>query len=58
MVETDRWNIIAPDFYDLCNWFYNGSIYMQSINGSLVTLIPKKGLEIWGDDKLLEHYCS
>jgi hypothetical protein len=33
--------VIASDFYELCDKFYEGSIYMESINGSYVTLIPK-----------------
>jgi hypothetical protein len=36
------WDIIAPDFYDLCMGFYNGTICRQSINGSYISLIPKK----------------
>jgi hypothetical protein len=33
--------VIAPDYYELCGKFYEGSICMQSINDSYVTLIPK-----------------
>jgi retron-type reverse transcriptase len=33
--------VIAPDFYELCNNFFEGSLYMRIINGSYVTLIPK-----------------
>jgi hypothetical protein len=36
------WNIIAPDFFELCTGFYNGTICMQSINVSYITLILKK----------------
>lgn len=39
------WNIIAPDFFDLCIGVYNETIYMQSINGSYITLIPKKDVQ-------------
>jgi hypothetical protein len=35
------WPVIASDFYELCDKFYEGSICMHSINGSYVTLIPK-----------------
>lgn len=37
------WPVIAPDFYDLFNKFFEGSLCMHSINGSYVTLIPKNG---------------
>lgn len=36
------WSTIAPDFYDLCKGFHEGTICMQSINGSFITLLPKK----------------
>jgi hypothetical protein len=36
------WHIVAPDFYDLCKGFYEGTICMQSINGSHIVLVPKK----------------
>lgn len=36
------WPIIVQDFYALCTLFYEGGIYTQSINGSYVTLVPKK----------------
>jgi hypothetical protein len=35
------WPMIALDFYELCDKFYEGSICMDSINDSYVTLIPK-----------------
>jgi hypothetical protein len=31
---------ISPDFYALCEGFYNNTICVQSMNGSYVTLIP------------------
>jgi hypothetical protein len=44
------WPVIAPDFYELCNKFFEGSLCMRSINGSYVTLIPKKSsLDSVGD---------
>jgi hypothetical protein len=38
------WPVIALDFYELCDKFYEGSICLDSINGSYVTLIPKLSL--------------
>ncbi|KAM3292613.1 hypothetical protein ACQJBY_036379 [Aegilops geniculata] len=35
------WPIIAPDFYKLINDFYHGTVNLQSINYSYITLIPK-----------------
>ena len=35
------WTIICEDFYRLCNAFYSGDVCLQSINGSLITLVPK-----------------
>lgn len=37
------WSIICEDFYRLCNAFHSGDICLQSINGSLITLVPKHG---------------
>jgi retron-type reverse transcriptase len=36
------WNIIREDFYKLCQDFWEGNISLQSLNNSLITLIPKK----------------
>jgi hypothetical protein len=36
------WPIIAQDLYDLCKSFHAREICMQRINGSHITLIPKK----------------
>ena len=36
------WPISCEDFYRLCEAFHSGNICLQSINGSLITLIPKK----------------
>ncbi|XP_073360210.1 uncharacterized protein [Aegilops tauschii subsp. strangulata] len=36
------WHIIKMDFYDLCNQFFDGTLCLQSINNSFITLIPKK----------------
>ena len=35
------WPIIKQDFYNLCHAFFSGEIYLQSTNGSYITLIPK-----------------
>jgi hypothetical protein len=35
------WHIIAQDFYDLCEKFYQGEVCLRSINGSFIVLIPK-----------------
>lgn len=35
------WPIIKTDFYALCESFRKGEICLQSINGSLITLLPK-----------------
>lgn len=35
------WPLIKYDFYELCQAFYMGEVYLESINGSFVTLIPK-----------------
>jgi hypothetical protein len=35
------WPIIASDFYDLCQGFYEKDICLQSINNSFIVLIPK-----------------
>jgi mannosylglycoprotein endo-beta-mannosidase len=35
------WNLVAPEFYKLCEEFYNGSLCLRSINSSFITLVPK-----------------
>jgi hypothetical protein len=35
------WPVICQDFYNLCNAFFDGDVCLQSINGSLITLVPK-----------------
>jgi hypothetical protein len=35
------WHVIAPDFYDLCDKFYQGEVCLRSINVSFIVLIPK-----------------
>ena len=34
--------VISDDFYNLSDAFYSEQICLQSINGSYITLIPKK----------------
>jgi retron-type reverse transcriptase len=36
------WHIVAQDFYDLCEKFYQEEVCLRSINGSFIVLIPKK----------------
>jgi hypothetical protein len=36
------WHIIAHDFYDLCEKFYQEEVCLISINGSFIVLVPKK----------------
>jgi len=36
------WSLVCEDFYSLCDAFYSDNICLQSINGSHITLIPKK----------------
>jgi hypothetical protein len=35
------WSVIKQDFYELCEAFHQGQVSLQSINGSLITLLPK-----------------
>jgi hypothetical protein len=36
------WPVIKNDFYDLCNKFHAGNLYLQIINSCFITLVPKK----------------
>lgn len=36
------WQFIKDDFYGLCLAFYQGQIYLECINSSYITLVPKK----------------
>jgi hypothetical protein len=40
------WPIIQNEFYRLANDFYDGSIKLQNINGSFITLVPKKQVAV------------
>lgn len=44
------WNIIAPDFYRLCDQFCAGSIDLECINSSFIALIPKKDYPLTVND--------
>jgi hypothetical protein len=35
------WNIVKDDFHELARGFYEGSLNLQNINGSYITLVPK-----------------
>jgi len=35
------WPVICQDFYNICNAFFDVDVCLQSINGSLITLVPK-----------------
>jgi len=35
------WHIIKYDIYELCNDFFNGTVSLQAINSSFITLVPK-----------------
>jgi hypothetical protein len=35
------WHIIKTDFYKLCQDFYDGTVSLDSINSSFITLVPK-----------------
>jgi hypothetical protein len=35
------WSIIKDDFHELARSFYDGSLNLQNINGSYITLVPK-----------------
>lgn len=36
------WPLLAIDFFNLCEDFYNGEVCLRSINNSYIVLIPKK----------------
>jgi hypothetical protein len=44
------WSIIQNDFYRLASDFYEGSIKLQNINGSFITLVPKKQVAVQVND--------
>jgi hypothetical protein len=44
MFLKNCWHLIKEDFYRLAHDFHDGKIGLQNINGSYITLIPKKGV--------------
>jgi hypothetical protein len=36
------WPIIQKEFYRLAEDFHSGTVKLQNINGSYITLVPKK----------------
>jgi hypothetical protein len=36
------WHIVKHEFYKLAKEFHAGSLKLQNINGSYITLVPKK----------------
>jgi hypothetical protein len=44
------WHIIKEDIYQLCNDFFSGSVNLQAINSSFITLIPKTGNPVTPND--------
>jgi hypothetical protein len=44
------WPIIQNEFYHLANDFFDRSIKLQNINGSFITLVPKKQVEVQVND--------
>jgi hypothetical protein len=41
------WSIIKQDFYQLSSDFYDETIQLKNINGSYITLVPKKQCPIY-----------
>jgi len=35
------WQLIKPEFYRLCTNFFSGQANLESVNDSLITLVPK-----------------
>jgi hypothetical protein len=44
------WSVISSDFHAICSSFYDGTICMQSINGSYITLLPKNSSPVSVND--------
>jgi hypothetical protein len=36
------WHVVAQNFYDLCGGFYQDDLCLRRINGSYISLVPKK----------------
>jgi hypothetical protein len=44
------WHIIKDDVYQLCNDFFAGTVNLQAINNSFITLIPKTSNPVTPND--------
>jgi hypothetical protein len=44
------WDIVKADFYELAADFYNENIQLSNINGSYITLVPKKAAPLRVND--------
>jgi hypothetical protein len=44
------WPIVQKDFYRLAADFHEGKVRLQNINGSYITLVPKKQLSVQVND--------
>jgi len=44
------WHIIREDIYQLCNDFFSGTVSLQAINNSFITLIPKNSNPVTPND--------
>jgi hypothetical protein len=44
------WSVISSDSHAICSSFYDGTICMQSINGSYITLLPKNSSPVSVND--------
>jgi hypothetical protein len=44
------WHIIKDDVYQLCNDFFVGTVSLQAINSSFITLIPKTSNPVTPND--------
>jgi hypothetical protein len=44
------WHIIKEDIYQLCDDFFSGSVSLQAINSSFITLIPKNNNPVTPND--------
>jgi hypothetical protein len=53
------WHLIKSDFYALAHSFHDGSINLQSINGSYIVLVPKVGSPECVNDyrPIFSHQC-
>jgi len=44
------WHIIKEDVYQLCNDFFSGTVSLQAINNSFITLVPKNSNPVTPND--------